>query len=126
MIGLLLSVALAASPMSMPDRITWYGSRCPKGVVYLGRTDTCHPYLKGEQKYYAAAGWFRYGMRPRTAIITSKTTGRTVRVLVRDFCGACRQGRSILDISPLAFIALGHDLGKGTDKVFVRYLEEGR
>jgi hypothetical protein len=65
-------------------------------------------------------------MRPRTAIITSKTTGRTVRVLVRDFCGACRQGRSIIDISPLAFIALGHDLGKGTDRVFIRYLEEGR
>jgi len=49
-----------------------------------------------------------------------------VRVLVRDFCGACRQKRSIIDISPLAFIALGHDLGKGTDRVFIRYLEEGR
>jgi hypothetical protein len=126
LIALLLSVAMVASPMATPDRITWYGARCPKGVVYLGRTDTCHPYLKGEQKYYAAAGWYRYGMRPRTAIITSKTTGRTVRVLIRDFCGACRQGRSILDISPLAFIALGHDLGVGTDKVFVKYLEEGR
>lgn len=122
----MLAAVLVAGQPPIPDRATWYGARCPKGVVYLGRTDTCHPYLKGEQKYYAAAGWYRYGMRPRTAIITSKTTGRTVRVLVRDFCGACRQGRSIIDISPLAFIALGHDLSKGTDRVFIRYLEEGR
>lgn len=47
-------------------------------------------------------------------------------LIVRDFCGACRQGRSIIDMSPLGFIALGHDLGKGTDKVIVRYLKEGR
>lgn len=126
MIAAILAAALIVGQSPMPDRATWYGARCPKGVVYLGRTDTCHPYLKGEQKYYAAAGWFRYGMTPKTAIITSKTTGRSVRVLVRDFCGACRQRRSIIDISPLAFIALGHDLGKGTDRVFIRYLEEGR
>ncbi len=126
MIAAVLAAVLVAGQPSIPDRATWYGARCPKGVSFLGRTDACHPYLKGEQKYYAAAGWFRWGMRPRTAIITSKTTGRTVRVLVRDFCGACRQKRSIIDISPLAFIALGHDLGKGTDRVFIRYLEEGR
>jgi rare lipoprotein A (peptidoglycan hydrolase) len=65
-------------------------------------------------------------MTPVRVKITSKTTGRSVVLIVRDFCGACRQGRSIIDMSPLGFIALGHDLGKGTDKVFIRYLREGR
>lgn len=126
MIAWVLTAALIMGQPSIPDRVTWYGARCPQGVVYLGRTDACHPYLKGEQRYYAAAGWYRYGMKTTTVLVTSKTTGRSVRLLVRDFCGACRQGRSILDISPLAFIALGHDLAIGTDTVYIRYLEEGR
>lgn len=126
MIAAILAAALVVGQSPIPDRATWYAARCPQGVSYLGRTDTCHPYLKGETKWYAAAGWFRYGMTPVRVKITSKTTGRSIVLIVRDFCGACRQGRSIIDMSPLGFIALGHDLGKGTDKVFIRYLKEGR
>jgi len=126
LIAALLAAALIVGQSPIPDRATWYGARCPKGVVYLGRTDTCHPYKSGETKWYAAAGWFRWGMSPVRVRITSKTTGRSIVLIVRDFCGACRQGRSIIDMSPLGFIALGHDLGRGTDKVIVRYLKEGR
>ena len=57
MIAAILAAVLIAGQPSIPDRATWYGARCPKGVSFLGRTDACHPYLKGEQKYYAAAGW---------------------------------------------------------------------
>lgn len=126
MIAALLAAALIAGQSPMPDRATWYGARCPRGITYLGRTDTCHPYTSGETKWYAAAGWFRYGMSPVPVRITSKTTGRSIVLIVRDFCGACRQGRSIIDMSPLGFIALGHDLGVGTDRVIVRYLKGGR
>lgn len=126
MIAALLAAALIAGQSPMPDRATWYGAPCPRGITYLGRTDTCHPYKSGETKWYAAAGWFRYGMKPVPVRITSKTTGRSIVLIVRDFCGACRQGRSIIDMSPLGFIALGHDLGVGTDRVIVRYLKGGR
>lgn len=44
-------------------------------------------------------------------------------VQVRDYCRACHQGRALVDMSPWVFIALGHELGKGVDKVFIRYEE---
>lgn len=124
-----LSVALAATPAAPPDRATWFAARCPAGVVFLGRTDTCSPYVSkknggrgGERWYYAAAGWFRYGDRPIEAIVRSKRTGKEVRVIVRDYCRACDQGRVLIDLSPMAFLALGLTLGEGVAKVEVRYL----
>ena len=87
----------------------------------MGRTDTCHPYLKGEQVFYAAVGWFRWGMKPITAEITNRKNGRTVLVVVRDYCRACHKGRAAIDLSPAAFIALGLTLGEGVGRVRVRY-----
>ena len=88
----------------------------------MGRTDTCHPYLKGEQVFYAAVGWWRWGMTPITAEITNKRNGRKVLVVVRDYCRACHKGRAAIDLSPAAFIALGLTLEQGVGRVKVRYL----
>ena len=121
MIAAVLAVAMVVSQTPATDRMTWYAAQCPRGTSSLGRTDTCLPYLSGETKWYAAAGWFRYGMDPVYAQITSKTTGRSITVLVRDFCGACRQGRVLLDVSPWVFVSLGNELGRGVDKIIIRY-----
>jgi hypothetical protein len=127
--ALVLSVVLAATPAAPSDRATFYGARCPEGVSFLGRTDTCSPYVAkrnggrgGERWLYAAVGWFRWGMKPVAAIVRSKKTGKEVRVIVRDHCAACRQGRVLIDLSPMAFLALGLTLGEGVARVEVRYL----
>jgi hypothetical protein len=127
--ALALSAALAVSPAAPPDRATWYGARCPEGVSFLGRTDTCSPYVSrakggrgGEKRFYAAVGWWRWGMTPITAEITNKENGRKVLVVVRDYCRACHKGRAAIDLSPAAFIALGLTLEQGVGKVSVRYL----
>lgn len=120
--ALVLSVVLAATPAAPTDRATWYGARCPAGVSFLGRTDTCYPYLKGEQVFYGAVGWFRWGMKPVVAEITNKKNGRKVLVVVRDYCRACDQGRVAMDLSPTAFIALGLTLEQGVGRIRVRYL----
>ena len=95
-----------------------------------GRTDTCSPYVAkrnggrgGERWMYAAVGWFRWGMKPVEAIVRSKKTGKEVRVIVRDYCQACAEGRVLIDLSPMAFsIGLGLTLGEGIARVEVRYL----
>lgn len=127
MIAAILAIAMATTA-APTDRLTWYATRCPKGVTLFGRTDTCSPYVSkahggrgGETRWYAAAGWFRWSMKPVTVVVTSKTTGRSVRLVVRDYCDACAKGRAILDISPWGFIALGHELGVGVDSVRIRY-----
>ena len=95
----------------------------------MGRTDTCSPYVAkrnggrgGERWLYAASGFFRWGMRPVAAIVRSKKTGKEVRVIVRDYCQACAEGRVLIDLSPMAFLALGLTLGEGVARVEVRYL----
>ena len=122
MIALLLAMALVVPSPTPPDRATWYGARCPSGVRDYGRSDTCSPYLKGEQVFYGAVGWFRWGMKPVVAEITNKKNGRKVLVVVRDYCRACDQGRVAMDLSPTAFIALGLTLEQGVGKIRVRYL----
>lgn len=94
----------------------------------MGRTDTCSPYVSkrhggrgGERWYYGATAWYRYGDRPVMAIVRSKKTGKEVRVVVRDYCRACDQGRVLIDLSPMAFLALGLTLGEGVARVEVRY-----
>ncbi len=110
-------------------RATWYAARCPAGVSHLGRTDTCRPYVAkkyggrgGELVFYAAVGWWRWGMTPIEADIYFHATGRSVRVVVRDYCDACAKGRAVIDLSPTAFIAGGLTLGRGVAIVSVRYL----
>ena len=110
-------------------RATWYGARCPAGVSHLGRTDTCRPYVAkrdggrgGELVFYAAVGWWRWGMTPVEAVVYFHATGRSVRVVVRDYCDACAKGRAVIDLSPMAFLAGGLTLGHGVAKVSVRYL----
>jgi len=99
----------------------------------LGRTDTCSPYVAkrnggrgGERYFYGAVAWFRYSMKPVEAIVRSKKTGREVRIVVRDYCRACDKGRVLIDLSPMAFLALGLTLGEGVARVEVRYLAHGR
>ena len=110
-------------------RATWYGARCPAGVSHLGRTDTCRPYVAkrdggrgGELVMYAAVGWWRWGMTPVEAIVYFHATGRSVRVVVRDYCDACAKGRAVIDLSPTAFLAGGLTLGRGVAIVSVRYV----
>ena len=120
------------SPMAhgVKGRATWYASRCPDGVPsFLGRRDTCRPYLSkedggrgGELVLYAAVGWWRWKMTPVMALVYFHKTGRTVRVVVRDWCGACAAGRSLIDLSPSVFILGGLTLGEGVARVSVRYL----
>ena len=126
--ALVLSVVLAATPAAPSDRATFYGARCPEGVSFLGRTDTCSPYVAkrnggrgGERWLYGAMGWFRWGMKPVAVIVRSKRTGKEVRVIVRDYCQACAEGRVLIDLSPMAFLALGLTLGEGVARVEVRY-----
>jgi len=134
--ALLLSLALAGGGESGDvdhlNRATWYGG---EGSCY-GLRMTCSPYLStedggrgGELVMYAAAGWGYYSMRPVYAVVTSLDTGRSVLVLVRDYCDACHDGRAILDLSPVAFSLLWRDgvadpltLGRGVARVSVRYL----
>lgn len=137
MIGaILLSLALMSGGESGDfdhlNRATWYGG---EGSCY-GLRMTCSPYLStedggrgGELVMFAAAGWGFWGMRPVYALVTSRDTGRSVLVLVRDYCGACHAGRAILDLSPVAFSLLWRDgapdpltLGRGVATVDVRYL----
>lgn len=120
------------SPMAqgVKGRATWYASRCTDGVPsFLGRRDTCRPYLSkedggrgGELVLYAAVGWWSWSMTPVEALVYFHKTGRTVRVVVRDWCGACAAGRSLIDLSPSVFILGGLTLGEGVAKVSVRYL----
>ena len=130
MIAALLAMALIVPSPTPPDKGTWYGERCPAGVSFLGgRTDTCSPYVAkrnggrgGERWLYGATGFFRWGMKPVAAIVRSKKTGKEVRVIVRDYCQACAEGRVLIDLSPMAFLALGLTLGEGVARVEVRYL----
>ena len=128
------AAALVPDPTPMAHgvkgRATWYAARCPDGVPsFLGRRDTCRPYLSkkdggrgGELVLYAAVGFWRWGMTPVEAIVYFHATGRSVRVVVRDYCDACAKGRAVIDLSPTAFLAGGLTLGQGVAKVSVRYL----
>ncbi len=119
------------SPMAygVKGRATWYAARCPSGVSHLGRTDTCLPYVAkrdggrgGELVMYAAVGWWRWGMTPVEAVVYFHATGRSVRVVVRDYCDACAKGRAVIDLSPTAFLEGGLTLGRGVAIVSVRYV----
>ncbi len=119
------------SPMAygVKGRATWYAARCPSGVVYLGRTDTCEPYVAkrdggrgGELSRYCAVGWWTWKAQPVVAEVYFHATGRTTTCVVRDYCEACAKGRALIDLSPLIFLESGLTLGHGVATVSVRYL----
>ena len=106
---------------------TWYAARCPKGVVYLDRTDTCWPYRTkqdggrgGERRFYGAVGSWKYTDEPYEVDVVFLDTGRIVRIWVRDYCEACAEGRVLIDLSPLTILAGGLTLGQGRYKVELR------
>ena len=106
---------------------TWYATRCPAGVVFLDRTDTCLPYTTkkqggrgGERKFYGAIGSWRYKDTPYEMDVVFLDTGRVVRIWIRDFCQACSEGRVLIDLSPLTVLAGGLTLGQGRYKVELR------
>jgi hypothetical protein len=106
---------------------TWYAARCPAGVVYLDRTDSCWPYLTkseggrgGEQRFYGALGSWRYKDTPYEMDVVFLDTGRIVRFWIRDYCQACADGRVLVDLSPLTVLAGGLTLGQGRYKVELR------
>lgn len=106
---------------------TWYAARCPAGVVYLDRSDTCWPYVSkrdggkgGERKFYGAVGSWKYGAEPYQLDVVFLGTGRVVRIWVRDYCQACAEGRVLIDLSPLTILAGGLTLGQGRYKVELR------
>ena len=106
---------------------TWYGARCPDGVVYLDRTDTCWPYRTkkdggrgGERRFYGAVGSWKYKDEPYEVDVVFLDTGRIVRIWVRDYCQAANEGRVLIDLSPLTVLAGGLTLGQGRYKVELR------
>lgn len=120
--------AALVEPSPMASGVaTWYAARCPSGVVYLDRTDTCWPYRTkkesgrgGERKFYGAVGGWRFTDEPYEVDVVFLDTGRVVRIWVRDYCQACAEGRVLIDLSPLTILAGGLTLGQGRYKVELR------
>jgi rare lipoprotein A (peptidoglycan hydrolase) len=111
-------------------RASWYGHRCPEGVTYLNRRDTCTPYRStatggrgGELIWYAAVPGFRFRDKPFQVDVCVRGTKKCVRVWVRDFCGCQGTRRAgdepIIDLAPTAFARLA-PLGWGVIYVDVR------
>lgn len=134
--ALLTAVLIFTGPPKLPPTGTasWYGARC-LGVTFLGRQDTCSPYLSvaqggrgGEQWFYAAVGTWRWKDRPyRMQVCRADDPRRCVTVTVRDHCERCKedlgkpwgQKSRVIDLSPLAFAALA-DLGRGLVRVVLK------
>lgn len=120
--------AALVEPSPMASGVaTWYAARCPSGVVYLDRTDTCWPYRTkkdggrgGERKFYGAVGGWRFTDEPYELDVVFLETGRVVRISVRDYCQACAEGRVLIDLSPLTILAGGLTLGQGRYMVELR------
>jgi hypothetical protein len=149
MISALLSFALLGQPTPQPTPpltphgiptsgvATFYGARCPKGVSYLGRTDTCTPYKSksnggrgGELMLYAAVGTFTYYAKPYRVRVCVRGGTTCVIAVVRDYChGAWKALRKpwnsasrVIDLSPTLFAKLA-PLSRGI--VYVEITELG-
>jgi hypothetical protein len=114
---------------------TWYGSRNP-GTEYCvgGYKRTCSPYKSkadggrgGELVMYAAVGRWRWGDKPfRLRVCRRDDPTKCVIVVVRDYCGSCKEGLKkpwtsksrAIDLSPTAFSLLA-PLGRGIVQVTI-------
>jgi hypothetical protein len=87
---------------TLGDPIVFYAAAGPKLRDYLGDPD---PYL---EKY--------------PVLITNVKNGRTILVVVVDWCSCSKGGQQekLIDLSPAAFVALGVPLSRGIQKVYVR------
>ena len=149
-VSLLLGLTMltgSAGPSTTPSGVptsgvaTWYGSTHPKGQKYCvgGYKNTCSPYKSkaqggrgGELVMYAAVGRWRWGDKPfRLRVCRKDDPTKCVIVVVRDYCGSCREGlkkpwtsRSrAIDLSPTAFSQLA-PLGRGVLAVTITELPE--
>ena len=135
----------SAGPSTTPSGVpvsgvaTWYGSTAPKGEKYCvgGYKNTCSPYKSkaaggrgGELIMYAAVGRWRWGDKPfRLRVCRKDAATKCVIVVVRDYCGSCKEGlkkpwtsRSrAIDLSPTAFSLLA-PLGRGVLAVTITEL----
>jgi hypothetical protein len=147
-VSLLLGLTMltgSAGPSTTPSGVpvsgvaTWYGSTSAKGEKYCvgGYKHTCSPYKSkaqggrgGELIMYAAVGRWRWGDKPfRLRVCRKDDPTKCVIVVVRDYCGSCREGlkkpwtsRSrAIDLSPTAFSQLA-PLGRGVLAVTITEL----
>ena len=139
----------SAGPSTTPSGVpvtgvaTWYGSTAPKGEKYCvgGYKNTCSPYKSkaaggrgGELVMYAAVGRWRWGAKPfRLRVCRKDNATKCVIVVVRDYCGSCREGLNkpwtsksrAIDLSPTAFSRLA-PLGRGVLAVTITELPKSR
>ena len=121
MIAAILAAALVASPVPSPvgstGRATWYDA-----------TRNNAWYTQGGNRMYGAVGNWKWGDTPYDVVITNIQNGKRVRVVITDYCHACKQGRSLIDLSPQAFKKLGYPLSRGVMWVRIEYpeREDGR
>jgi hypothetical protein len=151
LIPLFLSAILAAWPQPSVDGVaSWYGNPRAYGeptiAWYTRKSEWGNPV-----KYYAAAGPELRKMigdpnpyhEHYPLFVTNRKTGKTIRVVVVDWCQCSKgkRGEKLIDLSPAAFVAVCGPLGKGICSVtvspisppvapppdpVVRYPQEGR
>jgi hypothetical protein len=92
---------------------TWYGNTHPQSQKFCfgGYRNTCNPYSKGEKLFYAAMGGHnsRLGSKPYKVRVVNTANGKSIVVTVRDHCFGCWRdgsGGRLIDLSPLAFMAI--------------------
>jgi hypothetical protein len=108
---------------------TWYGSTSGVNTgCYGGFRNTCNPYSKGEKLYYAAMGGHnsRKGSVPFKVLVVNTANNKSIVVTVRDHCFGCwadGTGGRLIDLSPLAFMAISTNgkLNLGVLKVRIYY-----
>ena len=129
LIPLFLSAILATWPQPSIDGVaSWYGNPRAYGepaiAWYTRKSEWGNPV-----KHYAAAGPELRKMigdpnpyhEHYPLYVTNRKTGKTIRVVVVDWCQCSKGKRSekLIDLSPAAFVAVCGPLGKGICSVTV-------
>jgi hypothetical protein len=141
----MMALAVAITPIPTPaltdhgvptsGTATWYGSTSGyKSYCYDGYKNTCTPYARGEQVWYAAVGSWHYHDKPYQIQVCRRGTDRCVVVWVRDYCHGAWQSLKrpwtsksrAVDLSPAAFMAIAGRLSRGIIFVEIRELPLGR
>jgi hypothetical protein len=68
---------------------------------------------------YGAVGNWRWGDTPYDVFVTNVQNGRSIRIVITDYCEACAKGKNLIDLSPEAFTALGVSLSRGVQWVTI-------